>query len=112
MSGEGFMHSMRDGVASLMHLEKRGVQASALNVTFERLDERPVSGNDSWNMQDLWKADTLWGAHFKDVHNHLSPDLPFRVEIMCRAQDHPDRKFKEAITIAKERPQLNSDRGW
>ena len=58
------------------------------------------------------KADTPWGAHFKDVHNHMSPDLPFRAEIVCRAQDHPDRKLKEAITIAKERPQLNTDRGW
>ena len=82
---------------------------SALSVTLERISAR--QGMTAGSIEHR-KADTQWEAHFKDEHNHMSLDLPFRGEIVCRTQDHPEKKLKDAITIAKERSQWNSDRGW
>lgn len=54
-----------------------------------------------------------WGAHFATAHRDSpTPNMPFTAEIVNRAKDHVDRKITEAITIAEEKPTINTDRGW
>ena len=51
---------------------------------------------------------TLMGDHFRECHPTMEKrdTPPFKIRIMYRSRDHPDRKIAESLLIQKER-QLN-----
>lgn len=55
--------------------------------------------------------DTPMGEHFQEHHLARPPSasIPFKIKVLYKASDHPDRKLAESLLIQKSRPHLNSN---
>ena len=77
--------------------------------------KRPVRERLMEHRRGAKSRDSLnpWGAHFSKAHSSTPvPVIPFKAEIISRTKDHVDRKLTEAIHIAEDSPELNTDHGW
>ena len=53
---------------------------------------------------------TPMGDHFREQHSATdAASIPFKVQIIHKAKDHPDRKIAESLLIKRNRPALNSN---
>ena len=53
---------------------------------------------------------TPMGDHFREQHSATdAASIPFKVQIIHKAKDHPDRKIAESLLIIRNCPVLNSN---